>query len=404
MQLGSSFWVFVLGCCFGSFLNVVIYRLPAGMSLGHPKSRCPRCETSLAARDNIPVLGWLLLRGKCRYCSLPIAARYPLVEAACGCLLISLFFGGLLRGGMNLPTNVLRHNFLETGFWLLAFREADLVGIFAYHGCLLIVLLATMMIGIDRHLPQRKLMIFGLSVGLIAGTLWPVLRPVAAWPGAAFDLWRSQWGIDIQTPWRARPIWFGMTLQGLLDGVFGCLGGLLVGSTVRFSVSRCQKFLRPTRKAIVAGFVLLGCYLGWQAAVILGVLYLLPMVMLVLFSVRRQGGSDWIGPLLVPLALAFILFWGQIVDLAVFAASEGFNWTPFSWCADWLLQIGSLFLAAAILRKLTAIDIPAEPEPAAPGPAAPGPPTPAPEQSLPEEQTTDEEASTESRDDFRPAE
>jgi len=76
----------LLGLLIGSFLNVVIYRVPAGESVVSPRSRCPRCGTELAARDNIPVLSWLFLRGRCRTCSEPISARYPLVEAGCAVL------------------------------------------------------------------------------------------------------------------------------------------------------------------------------------------------------------------------------------------------------------------------------------------------------------------------------
>ena len=66
------------GLIIGSFLNVVAYRLPRGESLVHPRSRCPHCETQLRAVDNVPVLSWVFLRGRCRYCAAPISARYPL--------------------------------------------------------------------------------------------------------------------------------------------------------------------------------------------------------------------------------------------------------------------------------------------------------------------------------------
>ncbi|THG30429.1 prepilin peptidase [Glaciibacter flavus] len=71
----------VLGLVIGSFLNVVVWRVPRGESIAHPPSACPKCHTPIAARDNIPVVSWLLLRGKCRTCGEPISARYPLVEA-----------------------------------------------------------------------------------------------------------------------------------------------------------------------------------------------------------------------------------------------------------------------------------------------------------------------------------
>ncbi len=73
--------VFVLGSAIGSFLNVVVYRLPAGISIAWPPSRCPVCVTRLGARENLPILGWLWLRGRCAHCRAPISGRYPLVEA-----------------------------------------------------------------------------------------------------------------------------------------------------------------------------------------------------------------------------------------------------------------------------------------------------------------------------------
>jgi leader peptidase (prepilin peptidase)/N-methyltransferase len=71
----------LLGLLIGSFLNVVIHRVPLGESVVHPRSRCPGCENEISPRDNIPVLSWLLLRGRCRHCGTAISIRYPLVEA-----------------------------------------------------------------------------------------------------------------------------------------------------------------------------------------------------------------------------------------------------------------------------------------------------------------------------------
>lgn len=72
----------VLGLVIGSFLNVVVHRVPAGMSVVAPASACPRCGSGIRRRDNVPVLSWLLLRGRCRDCAAPISVRYPLVELA----------------------------------------------------------------------------------------------------------------------------------------------------------------------------------------------------------------------------------------------------------------------------------------------------------------------------------
>lgn len=74
----------ICGLLIGSFLNVVIWRVPRGESVVRPPSHCPRCARLIAARDNVPVLSWLLLRGRCRHCGEPISARYPGVELATG--------------------------------------------------------------------------------------------------------------------------------------------------------------------------------------------------------------------------------------------------------------------------------------------------------------------------------
>jgi len=92
------FWgllAFLLGLIVGSFLNVVVYRVPRGLSVVRPRSRCPWCGGEIAAFDNVPVLGYLLLRGRCRRCGGPIGWRYPAVEAGMGFLflLIYLRFG-----------------------------------------------------------------------------------------------------------------------------------------------------------------------------------------------------------------------------------------------------------------------------------------------------------------------
>jgi len=74
----------LFGLVIGSFLNVVIYRLPRGMSVVRPPSHCPSCGTRLGALENVPLVSWLALRARCRHCGAPISPRYPLVELATG--------------------------------------------------------------------------------------------------------------------------------------------------------------------------------------------------------------------------------------------------------------------------------------------------------------------------------
>jgi leader peptidase (prepilin peptidase)/N-methyltransferase len=85
------FFFFLFGMIIGSFLNVCISRIPEGLSIVSPGSRCPRCLAPIKPYDNVPILGWLLLRGKCRACALPISPMYPLIELATGLLFVACY-------------------------------------------------------------------------------------------------------------------------------------------------------------------------------------------------------------------------------------------------------------------------------------------------------------------------
>ena len=84
-------FVFIFGLCIGSFLNVCIYRLPASQSIAHPRSKCQKCDTSIAFYDNIPVLSFVWLKGRCRHCGEKIGLRYPTVEILTGLLALATF-------------------------------------------------------------------------------------------------------------------------------------------------------------------------------------------------------------------------------------------------------------------------------------------------------------------------
>ena len=83
---------FLFGLCIGSFLNVCIYRLPASKSISHPRSSCTNCNELIPFYDNIPVVSYLLLRGRCRFCSEPISLRYPIIELLTGLFALITFF------------------------------------------------------------------------------------------------------------------------------------------------------------------------------------------------------------------------------------------------------------------------------------------------------------------------
>lgn len=152
---------FPLGLVLGSFLNVVIARLPRGESIVSPPSRCPRCKTPIRPWDNVPVLSWLLLGGRCRSCRKPISWRYPIVELTAGILL-----------------------------WLLA-RRAENPAVLLPHALFLLALLAVAWIDFDTRTIPDALTIPGVGLGLAASLFGPP-GLVAALAGAAtggFSLW-----------------------------------------------------------------------------------------------------------------------------------------------------------------------------------------------------------------------
>lgn len=128
---------FVLGAIVGSFLNVVIYRLPRGESLVRPRSRCPSCGRQISAWDNIPIVSFLLLRGRCRACRAPIAWRYPVVELTAGLLVVAAW--------------------LRDGSWL------DVAGSVLF----LLSLLAVFFIDLAHHIVPNAITYPGIAVGLL---------------------------------------------------------------------------------------------------------------------------------------------------------------------------------------------------------------------------------------------
>ncbi|MFM2430323.1 MAG: hypothetical protein RLZZ511_1536 [Cyanobacteriota bacterium] len=129
--------VFMLGSAIGSFLNVVVYRLPAGLSILNPPSRCPHCLTPIRKRDNLPIIGWLRLKGRCGHCQAPVSARYPIVEAVTGLIFLLSFF----VFGLSLQT---------LGYWLF-----------------LSLLLALALIDFDTMTLDDNLMKLGVVSGLV---------------------------------------------------------------------------------------------------------------------------------------------------------------------------------------------------------------------------------------------
>ena len=153
----SRFWLFALGSIVGSFLNVVVYRLPRGQNLAYPGSRCPACGHPIRWYHNLPVVSWILLRGRCHDCPAKIAARYPLVELTSALLFVGLAWLEVWAPSSRLPP--------LTG--------QELVARWAYHLWLLETLLAVALIERDGLRVPRRLLCMALAIGIIGAAAFP---------------------------------------------------------------------------------------------------------------------------------------------------------------------------------------------------------------------------------------
>lgn len=142
------------GACIGSFLNVVIYRLPRGQSLMHPPSHCPHCDVPIKFYDNIPILGWLLLRGRARCCGEMISPRYPLVELLTGFIWALIGYVSAQKG----------------------FPVGSEIGIMLAWAFFTSVLIAISFIDIDLQIIPDELSIGGTVAAVVLGTLLPQLH------------------------------------------------------------------------------------------------------------------------------------------------------------------------------------------------------------------------------------
>lgn len=159
-------WLTLLGAIVGSFLNVVVYRLPAGKSLIYPGSHCPHCSHAIRWYDNLPVVGWFVLRGRCRNCRAAISPRYPAVEALTALMFLSV---ALTHVVYALPDSVTT----DADFALILRRH---LARFAYLVTLLCCLQVAALIRYDGQRLPASLLWFGLIVGVFAPLVWPHVK------------------------------------------------------------------------------------------------------------------------------------------------------------------------------------------------------------------------------------
>lgn len=210
----SSWWVYLLfGMLFGSFLNVVINRIPAGQSIVYPPSACPYCKTPIKWYDNIPVISWLLLRARCRSCHAPISVQYPLVEAAAGIMATFLYLstGNTLRLIIILPL----------GYILMAIAVVDWKT-YSIPSKLQYSLLFTAVLAIVLNFINPLVLNISLLQSILGAALGFIILWLIQFVGRAFYKQEAMGGGDL---------WL-LCFGGLLIGPYGVFWAFILGAII----------------------------------------------------------------------------------------------------------------------------------------------------------------------------
>jgi leader peptidase (prepilin peptidase)/N-methyltransferase len=338
--------VFIIGTVVGSFLNVCIARLPLEKSILWPGSRCGSCLQRIRWYDNVPLLSYLWLRGRCRTCGARFSVRYFLVELTSGLGFAGLFYAEVTCNIHDWPIRGQAFQ-VEQGFY-----PVEWLIVWLYHAILFSFLMVAAACDLEGREIPLQLTLTGTFVGLIGSALlpwpWP-LTPAEALPkplpiGAPGMEWQIpgqdglKSGLYPWPVWGPLPAWLvpGDWKQGLATGLAGMLVGTLMMRAVSFLFSRGLG-----REALGLGdadlMMMAGAFLGWQPVVVAFFLSVVPALVfgIVLLVVKRENelpfgpslaagiimawlGWRWIGPELQPLFFDGFLLTPIVVLGAVF--------------------------------------------------------------------------------------
>lgn len=275
-QLPLIIWsvvVLVFGLMVGSFLNVLVARLPFEKSIAWPGSRCFSCYSSIAPFDNLPIIGYLRLRGRCRNCGVAFSSRYLWVEVGTGVAFLALFLVEVVFNYFKLP-----------GFGFDPLRESSpspqAIGVFVYHAAFLSLLIAASVVDAEHRVIPPLIPFTGLVVGVVGAAFlaWPWPHPPAvaaaiAPPGIPWMLMPPAEPVPVGVqPWPFIGPQFAFAPAGSWKlGVLNALIGALAGSLV----VRWVKWLFETgfgKEALGLGdadlLMMCGAFIGWQPVVL----------------------------------------------------------------------------------------------------------------------------------------
>lgn len=246
--------IFIFGACVGSFLNVCIHRMPLDQSIVFPGSHCPKCEKPIAGYDNIPILSWFILGGKCRGCKVRISPRYFVIE------------------------------FINAAAWLYLWKIFGLSPFFAVGAVLFSILLAVTVTDLETGLIPDKLSLPGMVAGVIFSTIWPVLH--------------------------GQTVWYQGTLQSALGVLVG--GGILYGvGMIGTAMFRKESMGGGDIKLLA----MMGAFLGFKKVILVFFMSPFPALPFALFArYFRKEETIPFGPFLAMAGIVSFLYGDFLID------------------------------------------------------------------------------------------
>jgi leader peptidase (prepilin peptidase)/N-methyltransferase len=271
------FFLFVLGTIVGSLLNVCIYRLPLEKSILWPGSRCGGCVQPIRWYDNIPLISYLWLRGRCRSCGATFSMRYFWVELFTGLAFVGLFYLEIVANVHNIDALRFQKNHIQNH----VLPSPVAMALFGYHALLVCLLIVASVCDLDHHEIPLSLTVTGAILGLIGAVLlawpWPYTPALAV---ARIPPGREWWEVNPDAGpkmgvfpwpfWGPLPSWFepgGNWQTGLATGLIGLTVGTVMLRVVRFLFGKGLGV-----EALGLGdadlMMMAGSFLGWQPVVI----------------------------------------------------------------------------------------------------------------------------------------
>lgn len=232
---------FALGAAVGSYLNVIVYRVPRNLPLTFSRSSCPACSSPIQLSDNIPIISWFRLKGRCRACQAPINIRYPLVEFSVAAIFLILYFRELISGGANIPFR--DPNLYNGVLWILFYTKWDLVGLYLLHCFMLTSILGWVLINVDGFRIPISSLLTCLCIVLIAILIWPDLIPLKS-------------NLHSLSPHRS---------DVLISLFFGTVSGALIAPVLVWMIRKTGLSDFTHSNCVNYAFILCGMIYGWQA-------------------------------------------------------------------------------------------------------------------------------------------